>query len=151
MEGQKGRDTVRIASGEPSGAGSRGWIEQSGITEWYLFPALGRWGREAADSPITDHQMAKIIKRLAREAGLDPAVFSGHSLRSGLATSAAEGGASERSIMEQTRHRSSNRSVSISAAAASSRTMPHEAVSSASSQSTSGFLLKSFPLLQGSE
>jgi integrase len=33
-------------------------------------------------------------------------VTSGHSLRSGLATSAAEGGASERSIMEQTRHRS---------------------------------------------
>jgi len=47
-----------------------------------------------------------MIKRLARDAGLDPAVFSGHSLRSGLATSAAEGGASERSIMEQTRHRS---------------------------------------------
>jgi integrase len=82
------------------------WIDQSGITEGYLFPALGRWGREAADSPITDHQLAKIIKRLAREAGLDPALFSGHSLRSGLATSAAEGGASERSIMEQTRHRS---------------------------------------------
>ena len=50
--------------------------------------------------------VAKIIKRLAREAGLDPALFSGHSLRSGLVTSAAEGGASERSIMEQTRHRS---------------------------------------------
>jgi hypothetical protein len=57
-------------------------------------------------SPITDHQLARIIKRLAGAAGLDPAVFSGHSLRSGLATSAAEGGASERSIMEQTRHRS---------------------------------------------
>jgi integrase len=54
------------------------WMEQSGIAEGYLFPALGRWGREASDSPITDHQLAKIIKRLAREAGLDPAVFSGH-------------------------------------------------------------------------
>ncbi len=43
---------------------------------------------------------------MADEAGLDPALFSGHSLRSGLATSAAAGGASERSIMEQTRHRS---------------------------------------------
>ncbi len=82
------------------------WLEQSGITGGYLFPALGRWGREAGASPITDHQLARIIKRLARAAGLDPAVFSGHSLRSGLATSAAEGGASERSIMEQTRHRS---------------------------------------------
>ena len=43
---------------------------------------------------------------VVRLAGLDPAAYSGHSLRSGLATSAAEGGASERSIMEQTRHRS---------------------------------------------
>src|SRR5580704_8774697 len=42
------------------------WLEQSGITGGFLFPALGRWGREAGDSPITDHQLAKIIKRLAR-------------------------------------------------------------------------------------
>ena len=51
-------------------------------------------------------KLAKIVKRLAVRAGLDPAAFSGHSLRSGLATSAAEGGATERAIMEQTRHRS---------------------------------------------
>jgi integrase len=55
---------------------------------------------------ISDHQMAKIIKRLARNAGFDANAFSGHSLRSGLATAAAEGGATERSIMDQTRHRS---------------------------------------------
>jgi hypothetical protein len=57
---------------------------------------------------ISDHQLAKIIKRLARSAGLDAEAFSGHSLRSGLATAAAEGGATERSIifMDQTRHRS---------------------------------------------
>jgi integrase len=84
----------------------RTWLEQSGITEGFLFPALGRRGKEAEGAPITDHQLARIIKRLASQAGLDPALFSGHSLRSGLATSAAEGGASERSIMEQTRHRS---------------------------------------------
>ena len=32
--------------------------------------------------------------------------YAGHSLRAGLATSAAEAGASERSIMNQTGHRS---------------------------------------------
>lgn len=34
-------------------------------------------------------------------AGLDPKAYAGHSLRSGLATSAAAMGASERSIMRQ--------------------------------------------------
>jgi site-specific recombinase XerD len=82
------------------------WLDQSGITHGYLFPGIGRWGRAVTPKPICDHQLAKIIKRLAHQADLDPKVFSGHSLRSGLATSAAEGGASERSIMDQTRHRS---------------------------------------------
>jgi site-specific recombinase XerD len=82
------------------------WLERSRITGGYLFRAIGRWGGEAAARPLCDHQLAKIVKRLAARAGLDPAAFSGHSLRSGLATSAAEGGASERAIMEQTRHRS---------------------------------------------
>ena len=39
-------------------------------------------------------------------AGLDPAKYAGHSLRAGHATSAVIAGASERSIMNQTRHRS---------------------------------------------
>jgi integrase len=82
------------------------WLERSEILEGYLFPAIGRWSREVTVKPLCDHQLAKIIKRLAARSGLDPASFSGHSLRSGLATSAAEGGASERAIMDQTRHRS---------------------------------------------
>ena len=82
------------------------WLERSNITYGYLFPAIGRWGGEVTGRPIGDHQLAKIIKRLAARAGFDPAAYSGHSLRSGLATSAAEGGASERAIMDQTRHRS---------------------------------------------
>ena len=82
------------------------WITHSKVTSGYLFTRVGRWGGEAGDSRISDHQLAKVIKRLARNAGLDPDAFSGHSLRSGLATAAAEGGATERSIMDQTRHRS---------------------------------------------
>jgi integrase len=84
----------------------RAWLERSNITYGYLFTGIGRWGRAVATKPICDHQLAKIIKQLASRAGLDPRCFSGHSLRSGLATSAAEGGATERAIMEQTRHRS---------------------------------------------
>jgi integrase len=37
---------------------------------------------------------------------LAPEEFSGHSLRAGLATSAAEAGQQERDIMQQTRHKS---------------------------------------------
>ena len=82
------------------------WLERSNITYGYLFPRIGRWDGEVTGKPIGGHHLARIIKRLAVRAGLDPAGFSGHSLRSGLATSAAQGGASERSIMDQTRHRS---------------------------------------------
>ena len=82
------------------------WLERSNITYGCLFPGIGRWGGEVTGKAICDHQLAKIIKRLVVRAGLDPAAYSGHSLRSGLATSAAEGGASERAIMDQTRHRS---------------------------------------------
>lgn len=84
----------------------RTWLERSQVASGSLFRAIGRWGREVTPKPICDHQIAKMIKTLARRAGLDPGAFSGHSLRSGLATSAAEGGATERSIMEQTRHKS---------------------------------------------
>ena len=38
--------------------------------------------------------------------GLDSKKYSGHSLRSGFATSAAESGAEERSIMAMTGHKS---------------------------------------------
>ena len=42
-----------------------------------------------------------MVKRACRRAGLDPSLFAGHSLRSGLATAAAAGGAPERAIMRQ--------------------------------------------------
>jgi len=55
---------------------------------------------------LTGQSLALIVKRCARAAGLDPADYAGHSLRSGLATAAAMADVSERSIMAQTRHKS---------------------------------------------
>ena len=46
------------------------------------------------------------MKRTAKRAGLDPVPFSGHSLRAGLATSAALAGRSDRAIMATTGHKS---------------------------------------------
>ena len=46
------------------------------------------------------------MKRYASRVGLEAATFSGHSLRSGFLTSAAESGASIFKMMETSRHRS---------------------------------------------
>jgi integrase len=50
--------------------------------------------------------VACVVKKLALRAGLDATAYAGHSLRAGHATSAEIAGASERSIMKQTGHRS---------------------------------------------
>lgn len=50
--------------------------------------------------------VALVVKRYASTAGMDAIRYSGHSLRAGLATSAAAAGISERAIMNQTGHRS---------------------------------------------
>jgi integrase len=52
--------------------------------------------------------VARLIKRAAEAAGLDPASYAGHSLRAGIATQAFLNGAAEVSIMRQTRHKSLN-------------------------------------------
>ncbi len=82
-----------------------GWMAAASITAGPLFRAIHRHSGVTARA-LEDHRIAAIIKELAARCGLDPASFSGHSLRSGLATSAARAGASERSIMNQTRHKS---------------------------------------------
>ncbi len=54
---------------------------------------------------ISDKSVALTIKKYTAMAGLDSNKYSGHSLRSGFATSAAELGAEERSIMAMTGHK----------------------------------------------
>ncbi len=83
----------------------RGWLEVSGITSGALFRGVDRHGR-LLPNRLSDKAVALVVKRRAQGAGLDPSIYSGHSLRSGLATSAAAAGVSERAIMAQTGHRS---------------------------------------------
>ena len=54
---------------------------------------------------MSDKSVAITIKKYAAIGGLDSNKYSGHSLRSGFATSAAEFGAEERSIMAMTGHK----------------------------------------------
>lgn len=81
------------------------WLEKSGLTEGPLWRAVNRHG-QMQPGRLSDKSVALIVKRCAKKAGLDPAKYAGHSLRAGLATSAAAAGVSERSIMAQTGHKS---------------------------------------------
>ena len=81
------------------------WLEMVGITDGPLFRSINRHGQVQADC-LSGADVARIVKKLAERAGLDAANYAGHSLRAGHATSAAIAGASERSIMNQTGHRS---------------------------------------------
>jgi integrase len=81
------------------------WIEKSGITEGPLFRPINRHGKMAS-ARLSGAAVGEIVKKCVAALGLNASDFAGHSLRSGLATSAAAAGASERSIMAQTGHRS---------------------------------------------
>ena len=70
-----------------------------------IFRAVDRHGH-IHGRRLSAYAVALVVKRYAAAAGLDPARFAGHSLRAGLATAAAIAGASERSIMAQTGHKS---------------------------------------------
>ena len=81
------------------------WLEATGITEGAIFRSMDRHGH-LYPARLGAADVARVVKKLALRAGLDPAKYAGHSLRAGHATSAAIAGASERSIMNQTGHRS---------------------------------------------
>ncbi len=81
------------------------WIEISKIKSGPLFRRFNK-GSKLSDNRLTDQTVALLIKDYLKLAGVDSRNYSGHSLRSGFATSAAESGAEERSIMAMTGHKS---------------------------------------------
>jgi integrase len=83
----------------------RSWLETSEIDDGPLFRPVNRHGQLGCER-LSDRAVALVVKRTAAAAGLDPKLVAGHSLRSGMATSAARAGATEAQIMSQTGHRS---------------------------------------------
>ena len=81
------------------------WLKASGITKGAIFvkvmPNGGLWARG-----LEGHAVAIIIKKHAEAAGLDPKLFSGHSMRSGFVTQAMEDGATAEAVMDVTGHTS---------------------------------------------
>ena len=79
------------------------WLEISAVEQGPLFQTLRRGGH-VQGKPLHPTDVARIVKRWVRIIGLDPALYSGHSLRAGFVTSAAVHHARLDKIMEVTRH-----------------------------------------------
>ena len=81
------------------------WLNYSKIDNGPVFRRLNK-GSKLTENRLTDQTVAILIKKYLQLAGIDSKNYSGHSLRSGFATSAADSGAEERSIMAMTGHKS---------------------------------------------
>lgn len=87
------------------------WLDFAKIDFGPVFTRVSRDGRRATDSRLNDKHIARLVKRTALVAGLRPdlpeaerlALFSGHSLRAGLASSAE---VDERYVQKQLGHAS---------------------------------------------
>tara|TARA_A100001015_G_scaffold67620_1_gene74901 strand:- start:1013 stop:1969 length:957 start_codon:yes stop_codon:yes gene_type:complete len=82
------------------------WIDVSNIYSGPLFRRFTK-GSILSVNRLSDQTVALLIKEYTKLAGIDNKNYSGHSLRSGFATSAAESGVEERNIMAMTGHKSS--------------------------------------------
>ncbi|MBF0371435.1 MAG: integrase [Magnetococcales bacterium] len=76
------------------------WLAESGITTGPLFQGISRHSR-LTGKPLTTHGVALIVKQRVQAVGLDPALYSSHSLRSGLGISAAAEGITPEKISAQ--------------------------------------------------
>ena len=87
------------------------WLRLSRISEGPLFRRITGQGRAVGPMRLNDREVARLVKRAATAAGLRgdlpeaerPALFAGHSLRAGLASSAE---VDERHIQKQLGHAS---------------------------------------------
>ena len=81
------------------------WLQLSGVTDGYLFRRIKKDGllQPPHDKPgkpeLTDKTVATIVKKYATIIGLNPEIFSGHSLRRGFNTSALQNGATLEKLM----------------------------------------------------
>ena len=71
------------------------WLEISKIKSGPIFRRFSK-GLSLTDKRLTDQTVVLLIKEYLNLAGIENKNFSGHSLRSGFATVAAESGADER-------------------------------------------------------
>lgn len=81
------------------------WLSVSGISSGPIFRPVTRHGR-IIPVALSTQAVAEVVKKRAGAIGLDTTKYSGHSLRAGLVTSAAQAGVSSWKIRQQTGHKS---------------------------------------------
>jgi integrase len=107
------RVTIRRSKTDQTGQGHEIVIPRglrirpvAAVQAWLQAASIEDGGGHVRSWGLPGHAVAKIVKQYALAAGLDPVEFSGHSLRAGFVTSAAETGASILKIQETSRHKS---------------------------------------------
>lgn len=94
--------TVPVAGAAASAL--RRWLAVSGVGDGPVFRPVDRFGN-VGPGPLCDRTIARVVKRRAALAGLDPAPFAGHSLRSGFMTEAGNRGLPIAEAMAMSTHR----------------------------------------------
>jgi site-specific recombinase XerD len=83
------------------------WLEAAGISEGPVFRRVfNRWAQRVGEQRLAARNVASVVKAAAAELGFDPATFGGHSLRSGLVTTAVRRGVNLMKVCDQTGHKS---------------------------------------------
>ena len=98
------QDEVVYLTGRPVEALNE-WLRAGRIESGSLFRKIDRWGNVSPRS-LEAAAVNAIVKQRAEMAGLEPADYSAHGLRSGYLTEAANRGIPLPEAMEQSRHRS---------------------------------------------
>jgi integrase len=83
----------------------RRWLDAAGIEDGAVFRPISRSQNVRGAARLTPVSISRIIKAYACEAGYEASEFSGHSLRAGFVTTAADRDVNETRIMEVTRHK----------------------------------------------
>jgi integrase len=81
------------------------WLAISGIERGPIFRPVDRHGHVHAER-LSGEAVSLVVKDRLASAGVEPRGFSGHSLRAGFATSAAQAGISTMKVRAQTGHAS---------------------------------------------
>jgi integrase len=97
-------DATVLLIGRPIAA-LKGWLERAAISDGAVFRGIDRWGHVDRKA-LTPQAVNLILKRRAAAAGLDPAMFSAHGLRSGYLTETARRGIPLPEAMQQSQHKS---------------------------------------------
>jgi integrase len=99
-----GQDEVVYLTGRPVEA-LNDWLQAGRIDKGSIFRKIDRWGNVSSRA-LEPSAVNGIVKQRAELAGLEPADYSAHGLRSGYLTEAANRGIPLPEAMEQSRHRS---------------------------------------------